>query len=440
MSKGRVAYLLAILLVLAVRPSNSAAQSQAPESPFDCCAGLDAKIAALESSIVGRNVSFQSYGQINRALVLWDDGLHSKWSFVDNAASSTRLGLITQASISTGLVTGVRIEGEFIWPASYQNFDPADVTHSHKMTDADLRQGYWFVSEDRLGTLTAGHQWSATGDLTIINLGSQMNDAAPHFNNGYSLGLGIGRGIFSDLKWGQIVDTVDTLRANYVRYDTPVLSGFLFSASVGQGQPDTAEKDSWDVALRYQSDGPDFRFAGGIGYKDDFEGFLKELKGAASLLHHPTGLYISLAGGGRQDAFSSIIGHPLAHFEYAQAGLIWKWLPYGNTTAYGDFGFYKNYNVGALLNIDPGTGQLVTWGTLAETEVVRWGFGAEQAFDKSGLLVYVQSHNYQPTVIGFPCGSNPGQYANHCGGNPQDLVTLPMKPWDGIVAGARLRF
>ena len=373
-------------------------------------------------------------------MLLWNDGINSKWSLVDNTTSSTRLGFINQINLGAGLVTGFRVEGEFIYPASFENYDPADVTHAHDLTAADLRQGYWFLSSDRLGSLSVGHQWSATGDLTIINLGSQMNDAAPHFNNGFSLGLGIAGGIFSDLKWGQIVDQVDTLRANFVRYDSPSYHGFVFSASFGEGEPGTGEQDSWDIAVRYQADGQDFRFAGGIGYKDDFEGFIKELKGSASLLHHPTGLYASLAGGLREDEFSSLIGHPLAYFGYAQAGLTEKLLSYGNTTAYGDLGLYKNYNVGALLNVDPGTGQLVTWGTLAETEVVRWGYGIEQSFDNTGLLLYAQSHNYVPHIVGFPCASNPSLYANHCGGSPDELVTLPMKPWDGFVAGARLRF
>jgi hypothetical protein len=437
---GYRAFSLAILLHAAVLPLAALAQSQISQSSAVCCADLEAKIAALESDALGRSVTFQAYGQINRAMLLWNDGINSKWSLVDNTTSSTRLGFINQINLGGGVVTGFRVEGEFIYPASFENYDRADATHAHDLSVADLRQGYWFISDNRLGTLSVGHQWSATGDLTIINLGSQMNDAAPHFNNGFNLGLGIAGGIFSDLKWGQIVDQVDTLRANFVRYDSPLYHGFVFSASFGEGEPGSGEKDSWDIALRYQTDGQEFRFAGGIGYKADFEGFIKELKGSASLLHHGTGFYASLAGGLREDEFSSLIGHPLAHFGYVQAGLTEKLLSYGNTTAYGDFGVYKNYNVGALLNVDPNTGQLVTWGTLAETEVVRWGYGIEQSFDKTGLLLYAQSHNYVPRIVGFPCASNPSIYANHCGGNPNDLVILPMKPWDGFVFGARLRF
>ena len=168
---------------------------------------------------------------------------------------------------------------------------------------------------------------------------------------------------------------------------------------------------------------------------------LTELKGAASLLHSPTGLYASVAGGLRDDESSSIIGHPPAYFRYVQAGISKKWLlPYGNTTAYGDFGTYRNFDVGELLRIDPHTDQLMIWGTLAQTEVVRWGYGIEQVFDETGLLVCAQAHHYQPKIIGFPCDPNPSQFPNQCGGDPNNLVTLPVRPWSGYVVGMRIRF
>jgi hypothetical protein len=147
-----------------------------------------------------------------------------------------------------------------------------------------------------------------------------------------------------------------------------------------------------------------------------------------------------VAGGVREDDRSSIIGRPLAHFQYVQAGVSKKWLPYGNTTVYGDFGTYKNFNVGELLSVDPHTNQLVIWGTLSETTVVRWGYGLEQAFDESGLLIYAQAHHYDPKIVGFPCDPNPSQFPNQCGGDPNNLVTLPMRPWSGYVLGMRVRF
>ena len=102
----------------------------------------------------------------------------------------------------------------------------------------------------------------------------------------------------------------------------------------------------------------------------------------ASLLHAATGLYLSGATDVRENERSSIIDRPPVYFYYLQGGVSKKWLPYGDNTAYGDFGVYRNSSIGEMLSVDPNTGQLVVWGTLAQTEVVRWGFGAEQSFDE----------------------------------------------------------
>ena len=109
------------------------------------------------------------------------------------------------------------------------------------------------------------------------------------------------------------------------------------------------------------------------------------------------------------------------------------WLPYGNTTVYGDFGIYRNFNVGELLSAD-----LQVWGTLAQTEVQRRGFGIEQAFDKIGLLVYAQAHDYDAKISGYPC--NASYPPKGCGVDFNQMTTLPILPWDGVVAGARFRF
>lgn len=124
MLRGHKAFSLALLLNATVLPLAALAQSPTSQGPADCCANLEAKIAALESDALGRSVSLQAYGQINRAMLLWNDGINSKWSFVDNTTSSTRLGLVNQINLGSGVVTGFRVEGEFIYPASFENWTP----------------------------------------------------------------------------------------------------------------------------------------------------------------------------------------------------------------------------------------------------------------------------------------------------------------------------
>jgi len=434
MWRGHKASRLTILLSAILGLATSFEPARASENASKCCAELDARLEELASAVLGdtaRNVKVQIYGQVNRAILFWKDGIDSKAAFVDNNTSSTRLGLIVEATIRPGLTVGSRFEMEFVWPSSSEIFDPNNVTHNEGLTDYAVRQAYGFISDERLGILTFGHQWSASGDLTIINLGSQMNDAALHYNNAFSLGLKLSGGIFTDLKWGQIAESVDVLRGEYLRYDTPSLFGFVLSASVGQ-------TDAWDVALRYQADGEAFRFAGGIGYRSDREKLLDEFRVAASLLHHGSGLYVTLSGGQRDDELSSIIAQPPSYFGYAQAGISRKWLPYGNTTVYGDLGLYRNFNVGELLSADLVTSKLEVWGTLAQTEVRRRGFGIEQGFDRIGLLVYAQAHFYDANISGYPCNSN--FLPKICGVNVNELTVLPTLPWDAFVVGGRVRF
>jgi hypothetical protein len=433
-SRGRNAFELAILLLTILGSVTCVAPARASENATKCCAELDAKIEELASAVLDNyvhDVRVQIYGQVNRAILFWKDGIESKPSFVDNNTSSSRLGFIGQGTIRPGLSVGSRFEFEFVWPSSSEIFDHRDVTHDQELTGVAVRQAYGFISDEHLGVLTFGHQWSASGDLTIINLGSQMNDAALHYNNSFNLGLKLAGGIFTDLKWRQIAEDVDTLRGEYLRYDTPSLFGFVASASIGL-------TDAWDIALRYQADGAIFRFAGGIGYRNEGDDRLSELRGAASLLHHWSGLYLTLAGAQRDDELSSIIAQPASYFGYVQTGITRKWLPYGNTTVYGDLGLYRNFNVGELLSADLMTNKLEVWGTLAQTEVRRRGFGIEQAFDDLGLLVYAQAHYYSASISGYPCNSN--FLPRICGVDVNQLTVLPIFPWAGFVAGARIRF
>src|SRR5215831_6724716 len=434
MWRGHKASLLTILLSAIPGLGNCLEPARASQDASKCCAELDARLEELASAVLGdtaRNVKAQIYGQVNRAILFWKDGIDCRASFVDNNTSSTRLGLIGQGTVRPGLTVGSRFEMEFVWPSSSEISDPKNFAHDEGLTGYAVRQAYGFISDEGLGNLTFGRQWSGSGNLTIINLGSQMNDAALHYNNAFSLGSKLSGGIFTDLRWGQIAESVDVLPGEYLRYDTPSLFGFVLSASVGQ-------TDAWDVDLRYQADGEAFRFAGGIGYRSDREKLLNEFRVAASLLHPGSGLYVTLSGGQRDDELSSIIAQPPSYFGYAQAGISRKWLPYGNTTVYGDLGLYRNFNVGELLSADLVTNKLEVWGTLAQTEVRRRGFGIEQAFDQIGLLVYAQAHFYDAKISGYPCNSN--YLPKICGVNVNELTVLPTLPWDAYVVGARIRF
>jgi predicted porin len=400
-----------------------------------CCDDLEERLAELETTSVrsGTNkLSFRLYGQVNRALLLWKDGFDSSDHVVDNHTSSTRFGFVGQATIKPGLTAGYRLEIEAAYPASDQIFN-APNGHTGIPEGSNrlgIRQNYWTLASKDLGGVSVGYQSPATDDLTIINLGSQMNDAPVHYNNAFRIRLDLAKpAIITDLTWGQIAHNVDSLRGNFVRYDTPIIKGFLLSTAVNE--------DVWDVALRYQKEANAFRFAGGIGYMKDAENDFEDVRGSASLIHDPTGLYLSVASGTR-NARHSVAGpdHP-AYFYYAQAGISKQWVSFGKTTLYADYGLYRDFNVDEPLSINPDTKLPVVWGTLTSTEVRRWGFGIEQALDAAATVLYAQAHFYDPKIVGYPCDFIKPDV---CGGNPANTTSLPAGSWQGFVFGARIQF
>ena len=376
--------------------------------------------------------SFRFYGQLNRAFMYWDDGRKSAVYAVDNDTSSSRLGFIGNHRLSSQLSGGYRVEVDSTLTLSSEvsSGDP----WGDKSEVIRLRHAYGYLENRKLGRLSAGQQSPATDDITLMNLGSEMNDSALHYNNNFSVWLNLANGFNSDLKWGQIAHNVDSLRGLYVRYDTPVMGGVVLSAALGK-------EGVWDVAARYQARWQSFRFVAGIGYMDDGEERYRDTKGSASLIHDPTGLYISVAGGMREDDVSLLSANGQARFHYAQLGISKQWLPQGKTTLYADYGLYRTFNVGNLLQADlAAPGQFVIWGTLAQTEVRRWGFGAEQSFDAHNLLIYAQAHHYEAEITGSPCATIPPPSAEECNSDPNNLQFLPTKPWVGVVTGARIRF
>ncbi|NJO34706.1 MAG: porin [Rhodospirillales bacterium] len=271
----------------------SAGFSSVPAWGGEGAGNLEARVAELEATAArsgNSKLSFRLYGQINRALLMWKDGFDSNSLVVDNGTSSSRFGFTGRAEIRPGLIAGYRFEVEAPFPSSDDVFNGlGGHTAVHGANMLSVRQSYWDLASKDLGRVAVGFQSPATDDITIINLGSQMNDAALHYNNAFRIRLDLASPpITTDLRWGQIAHDVDALRGNFVRYDTPILGGLLASSALND--------DVWDVALRYQSGANDFRVAAGVGYMKHTERAFEDVKGSASLIHDPTGLYVSVAG------------------------------------------------------------------------------------------------------------------------------------------------
>ena len=78
----------------------------------DCCADLEERVAELEATTVrkgNKKVSVTLYGQVNRAVLFWDDGAEKNIYVVDNNYESSRFGF--KGSAKTGFGDWVRATG-----------------------------------------------------------------------------------------------------------------------------------------------------------------------------------------------------------------------------------------------------------------------------------------------------------------------------------------
>ncbi len=409
----------------------------------DCCADLEERVAELEATTVrkgNRKVSVKISGQVNKVLILWDDGDDTDAYITDNTESSTRFRFTGAAKFKPGWSAGflIEIEVESARSASVDQIKDGDPNEN---ADGVLegRKMALYLKSDRLGTLWMGRYSPATDDIKLLNIAG---------NPGYDASLESGAGFFNrlqgvtgagglvNLTLGQLMPGGDTRRGDIVRYDTPSLAGFVFSASWG-------EDDIADVAIRYKKEWNSIRVVGGIGYSWDSDenedndqrgagpgfsalnGFtatngpnrqvevdLERLAGSLSIMHVPTGLYAYF--GGHRDQFnnqfvptalSGVTSRPDVTHWYIQAGIKRRMLfrELGATTIFGEYQQADDASVGrslANLGVAGNTFEIV------DTELESWGFGMVQDIDKAAMQLWVGFRHFDPSVQGISSGQN----------------------------------
>lgn len=414
------------------------APANAADLGGDCCADLEERVAELEATTVrkgNRKVSVKLSGQVNKVLIVWDDGADSDAYITDNTESSTRFRFTGAAKFKPGWSAGFLIEievesGRSISVDQVKDDDPTE------NADGALegRKMALYLKSDRLGTLWMGRYSPATDDIKLLNIAG---------NPGYDASFESGAGFFNrrtgitgaeglvNLTLGALMPGGDTRRGNIVRYDTPSLAGFVFSASWG-------EDDITDVAVRYKKEWNSIRIVGGIGYSRDTDededndqlgagpGFTalngfgalngparqveldrERLAGSLSIMHTPTGLYAYF--GGHQDQFNNqfvattLTGattRPDITHWYIQAGLKRRFLfkELGATTIFGEYQEANDASVGRTIANLGVTGNSFE---ILDTELQSWGFGMVQDIDKAAMQLWVGFRHFDPSVQGI---------------------------------------
>lgn len=271
----------------------------------------------------GDKVSVQLYGQVNRAVMVADDGDSSDYYFVDNDSSSSRIGLLGEAKVNDDLTIGTRLEFE------YQSNPSNVVNQDDKNPDGTSFDDRWIdaqLTSKRFGKIYLGKGDTASNNTSEVDLSGTAVV-------GYSdIGI-MGGGILffdkdadarSDTNIGGSFANFDGLsRRNRIRYDTPEFWGFTLSGSL--------LSDGGDVALNYAAKwGEDWTFAAAVAYanaqavSDTIE---DQYNGSASLLHS-SGLNFTVAGGLREMEDSS---RDEPTFYYGKVGYRAKFFEAGET-------------------------------------------------------------------------------------------------------------
>jgi hypothetical protein len=414
----------------------ASAPARAADLGGGCCADLEERVAELEATTArkgNRIVSLQVYGQVNKALLIWDDGVDSDAYIVDNDYSGTRVGFAGSAAMKPGWKAGFNVELDIQDSASDKVFNSrfgngsasragegdegttSTITGIRGENEIVIRYSNVYVESDRIGRVTLGQQSTASDGAAEVVLGNSLSYASISTGNDFIIQGTPGSGVIGGsggTRVDSFVASFDGIRDDVIRYDSPAIYGFILSASWG-------DDDYWDVTLRYKNEWNSVRIAAAIAYQmddtnDDANTLIDQagggaadiLLGSISVMHIPTGIYGAFAAG---TIDKDDIGGE-ANFWYAQLGLERKFLSYGSTTIYGEYGQYDD------------VATLRTVGDYDSSEADRWGFGVVQRFDSAALELYLQASFWS-----FDAVTSSG-------------VALDLEDLSTVMLGSRIKF
>jgi hypothetical protein len=436
---------LAALVAIASAMSLSAV-ANAADLGGNCCADLEERVAELEATTArkgNRKVKLTVSGQVNEAVIFWDDGAESNAYVVSNNNSRTRFRFVGDAKINADWSAGYLLEIGVRYAAS-NNRTQLSTGAGGDTNSLDIRHSAWYLNSKTFGRLWVGQTSTATDGITEINLANVITsgaDVAQSWNGGYRFRrAGVtGQGGLSALTLNGLSNQISANanvgegdRNNVVRYISPTFFGFTWSAAWG-------EDDMWDTALRYAGEFSGFRLAAGIGYRQsrdinaNADGIsncanlagstntesavdCRQIGMSASIMHVPTGLYLSGAyGKAKDDNRKALFGvgglatgdvDDKESFYYIQGGIEQNWTGLGKTTIYGEYysgAFGSATSGGGVLSLTA-TDQLNSLGVAARvqgTDVTVWGIGINQSIDAAAMDLYLayRSYSYDVTIM-----------------------------------------
>jgi predicted porin len=434
--------------------------AQAADLGGNCCADLEERVAELEATTArkgNRKVSLTVYGQVNQALLAWDDGDERNAYVVDNNQSRTRFGFRGSAKINSDLTAGYLLEIGVRY-ASSANRSQLSTAAGGDSNTLDIRHSAWNISSKQFGTVWVGQTGSATDGITEINLSGNVNAGADMFGAWGADGFRLrrtgttGQAGLSTLTWANLTSVSTNNvgegdRNNVVKYISPTIAGFHVQAAAG-------EDDLWDVALRYAGEFNGIRLAGGIGYRQitdvsvggdatsgggyanigtatNSNADVTSLGLSASVMHVPTGLFAFYTYGEEtdhnRDVLYGVNVDDEASNHYLQVGIQKNFFGIGNTTVYGEY-FTGAFGAGVVANAAAAAGTLGGAARIANAEVEVWGLGIVQSIDAAAMDLYVGYRSYSADITTSATGSS------------LNTVKVGVEDFQAVIAGGIIRF
>ncbi len=246
------------------------------------------------------------YGQINKGVLSYDDGLVSEsYGLIDNNNSNTRVGLTYNAKIGDSWKYLGTLELQYA-PFSTSTasiLQPSPLSDAYMFTNANIRQIDNKLTNETYGSFYLGQGNMASNDTAKVDLsGTTVTQGVAVQDLAGGQLLRLEDGTLSKVKIKDAFKDYNGLgRKVRVRYDTPSFNGFTFRTSYGQDQLSSVQAVQndplYDVAVAYEGEAGDFKYAAQAAYSWAVgdSATVTTLDGSASVLHKPTGLNLTLA-------------------------------------------------------------------------------------------------------------------------------------------------
>lgn len=277
-------------------------------------------------------VQLQIYGQVNRGVLITDDGTNTDVFHVDNDNSSTRIGLKGKARINDDLSVGTKIEVQFESNSTAAINQDDESVGPNNFTERHLDL---FFESKSMGKISLGQGDTASNGTSEVDL---SGTSVVGYSDVSLMAGGINfvdpdTELLSGVSIGKVISNMDGLsRRDRIRYDTPSINGFMLSGSL-------VEDSRQDLALRYSGKMADAQFAAALGYAHQDKSTTEhQFNGSASLLLG-NGLNFTLAGGMREMDEES---RDDPYFVYGKVGYKADLNSLGDTNFALDYGHFED--------------------------------------------------------------------------------------------------